>query len=426
VADQALSSLTNFLLAVVLARELTPEGFGATSITFAVYLLGLNVSRSLTTEPLTVRHSHLERSAWARPTAAALGAATLTGVLSMVILLVAGAIIAGPVGGSLAALAIMMPGLLLQDAWRFAFFAAGKPRDAFLNDFLWLVFMVLTLWVALGSGSPEPWPYVLAWGLAGALAGLAGIAQARLLPAPQLTAEWFRGHRDLASRYAAEAIVLTGAAQLRLVIVGAVGGLAMAGAIRAGQVILGAIHPLTYGVQLTAVPDAVGTARRDLARLTPLVVRLGVLLGLASLLWGILVWFVPVALGETLFGATWDDARTTIPGQTVVVVASGLASGAVVGLRALAAARHSLRSRTFTSALGLAGAVLGALSGDAGLCSMIIGLAVASGAVQWWFSYVGARREAAVGRRPDDEITTGEETRLEVEGLAAEGLAAET
>ena len=35
VADQALSSLTNFGLAVVLARGLTAEGFGAASITFA-------------------------------------------------------------------------------------------------------------------------------------------------------------------------------------------------------------------------------------------------------------------------------------------------------------------------------------------------------------------------------------------------------
>ena len=88
VADQALSSLTNFGLAVVLARGLSPEGFGAASVTFAVYVLALNGSRSLTSEPLTVRHSHLGRADWGRHAADALGAALLLGSLLAPVLLV--------------------------------------------------------------------------------------------------------------------------------------------------------------------------------------------------------------------------------------------------------------------------------------------------------------------------------------------------
>ena len=418
VADQALSSLTNFGLAVVLARGLTAEGFGAASITFAVYVLVLNVSRSLTSEPLTVRHSRQDRTEWAGPAAAALGAELVIGLITAAGLLVVALWVGGPSGGALAALAITMPGLLLQDGWRFAFFATGRPRAAFMNDLLWLVFMILTLAVALAGGSPEPWPYVLAWGLAGAMAGIAGIAQARLLPAPRRTVAWFRTNRDLATRYAAESIVLAGSSQLRLVIVGVVGGLAMAGALRAGQVIMNALNPLSYGLQLTAVPEAVAIARRDRGRLTRYVARLAIGLGAVSLLWGVAVWLIPSGLGQALFGATWDEAHSTIPGQTIVVVASGLSAGAIVGLRALAAAGYSLRARILSSIIGLVAATLGAMTGDVALCAIAIGVAIAIGTIIWWASYVLARRRP--GSPQASATALADEIRLEADGVPAE------
>ena len=418
VADQALSSLTNFGLAVVLARGLTAEGFGAASITFAVYVLVLNVSRSLTSEPLTVRHSRQDRIEWAGPAAAALGAELVIGLITAAGLLVVALWVGGPSGGALAALAITMPGLLLQDGWRFAFFATGRPRAAFMNDLLWLVFMILTLAVALAGGSPEPWPYVLAWGLAGAMAGIAGIAQARLLPAPRRTVAWFRTNRDLATRYAAESIVLAGSSQLRLVIVGVVGGLAMAGALRAGQVIMNALNPLSYGLQLTAVPEAVAIARRDRGRLTRYVARLAIGLGAVSLLWGVAVWLIPSGLGQALFGATWDEAHSTIPGQTIVVVASGLSAGAIVGLRALAAAGYSLRARILSSIIGLVAATLGAMTGDVALCAIAIGVAIAIGTIIWWASYVLARRRP--GSPQASATALADEIRLEADGVPAE------
>ena len=34
---------------------------------------------------------------------------------------------------------LTLPGLLLQDSWRFAFFALGRGSQAFLNDLVWAV-----------------------------------------------------------------------------------------------------------------------------------------------------------------------------------------------------------------------------------------------------------------------------------------------
>jgi hypothetical protein len=195
----------------------------------------------------------------------------------------------------------------------------------------------------------------------------------------------------------------------------------MAGALRAGQVILGAIHPLTYGIQLTAVPDAVAMARTTPARLTRFVLRLALGLGAASLAWGVAVWFVPTGLGQALFGATWDQARTTIPGQTLVAVAAGLMSGAVVGLRALAAARFSLRARIVSSVIGLAGAVFGATTGDVATCAASIGVAVSIGAVFWWASYAWARRHPGTpSAAAASSASLADEVQLEVDGVAAD------
>ena len=62
VADQALSSLTNFAVAILVARSLGTEELGAFSIAFATYLIAVNASRGLATDPLVVRYSH----AWPR------------------------------------------------------------------------------------------------------------------------------------------------------------------------------------------------------------------------------------------------------------------------------------------------------------------------------------------------------------------------
>jgi hypothetical protein len=45
VADQALSSLTNFVVGIYIARSLDTKEFGAFSLAFATYVIALNASR---------------------------------------------------------------------------------------------------------------------------------------------------------------------------------------------------------------------------------------------------------------------------------------------------------------------------------------------------------------------------------------------
>ena len=59
---------------------------------------------------------------------------------------------------------VMLPGLLLQDAWRFAFFAAGAGRKAFSNDVVWGIALVPAMVVAARVGSVAAFVILGHWG----------------------------------------------------------------------------------------------------------------------------------------------------------------------------------------------------------------------------------------------------------------------
>ena len=63
-ADQAASSLSNFVVGVYVARELGLTAFGVFSLAWVTYGVVLNVSRGLATDPLVVRFSGVPETAW--------------------------------------------------------------------------------------------------------------------------------------------------------------------------------------------------------------------------------------------------------------------------------------------------------------------------------------------------------------------------
>ncbi len=66
-------------------------------------------------------------------------------------------------------LGVAMPGLMLQETWRNAFFAEGRPRTATINDGVRTVIQFGLLAVLLSQPDPSVFLITLAWG-AGALA----------------------------------------------------------------------------------------------------------------------------------------------------------------------------------------------------------------------------------------------------------------
>ena len=401
-ADQGLNSLTNFAIGVYVARELGPADFGAFSLAFATYLFALNASRGLGTDPLVVRFSGAPTGSWRQAAAAATGTAALVGVVVGAGCVLAAVVLGNTLGSAFLALGVLLPGLLLQDSWRFVFFAARRGRDAFLNDLVWACFLGPFIAAVMLSGHVQVQWFVLAWGGAALAAGLVGAAQAHVLPRLSLVGRWYHAHRDLGVRYLSENLSFSGATQLRSYGLSAIAGLATVGALRAAELLLGPVNLVIMGIgSLVAIPEAARLAKHDLSRLRRFVVGLWILLGAAAALWGLVVGLLPDWFGERLLGPTWQPAAALVLPITVMTALLGVWSAAWTGLRAMGAARRSLRAQLFGASAFLVGSLAGAvLDGAYGAAwGSAAGNLVA--ACIWWRQFQLATRERELARPAD-------------------------
>ncbi|MEU9670293.1 hypothetical protein AB0E25_32925 [Streptomyces bobili] len=401
-ADQAASSMTNFAVGIYVARSLGVTAFGVFSLAWVTYGVVLSVSRGLATDPLVVRFSGVPDASWRGAVARSSGTALGVGAAIGVACLVAGLAVGGRVGPAFACLGVMLPGLLLQDAWRYSFFAAGAGRKAFVNDLVWGVALVPALVVAARQGSVAA--FVLAWGASATVAAGYGCLQCGIRPRMTGARGWLREQRDLSYRYLVENVGVSGASQLRAYGLGAIVGVGAVGSIRGAELLLGPFLAVLMGLSLVTVAEAARVLRRAPHRLARFCLVLGAGQAVAALLWGTALLLVPGRLGELVLGDVWDSASALIVPAALGVAGAGLGTGAAAGLRALGAARRSLRSQLFASACYVGGGLGGAaVAGTAGSAWGVAGATVCSSAV-WWLHLRSALRERR--HNPIPEVRT--------------------
>ena len=71
---------------------------------------------------------------------------------------------------------------MLQDSWRYSFFALGRGSQAFLNDIIWAVTLLPALLLLRVTGHASVFWFVSAWGAAATVAAAVGPLQARVMP----------------------------------------------------------------------------------------------------------------------------------------------------------------------------------------------------------------------------------------------------
>jgi O-antigen/teichoic acid export membrane protein len=396
-ADQVLSSLTNFGLGILVARNVSREDFGGFSLAFSTFLVILNVSRAVSTEPLLIRYSAISVEAWREGAKAAAGASLATGALGAAVCLLVAALTQGSVQSAYLVLAIVLPGLLLQDCWRFALIARGAPRLTFLVDLAWGIALVpLFLFVELQGGGVTVVAPLLAWGASAAFSAVIGAYLAGILPRPNLAPTWVRQQRDLVPRFVAEAITGSGAAQVVILAVGALVGLAGAGAIRAGQLLLGPMQVMFMAVTLIAVPEAVRILRGGLSQLVRACVLLAAVMSATVVAWAVLLLMLPESLGTSLLGPTWTGAREVILPLGFALAALAASSGAGIGLRAMADARGSLRARLVDSSANVVAGTAGAALGGATGAAWGLAIGAVCGTLAYWTMFRLSRRTWAI------------------------------
>jgi O-antigen/teichoic acid export membrane protein len=410
--DQGLSSLTNFALGVIIARNVSPRDFGAFAIAFGVYTAGLGLTRAISSEPLMVRYSVADEERWRMGARTATGTALWIGIVLGLACLSLGAVVHDAVMSTgLKALGVMLPGLLVQDTWRFAFFARRRGSAAFVNDLAWAIGLVGSLGWVLWTGRDSVGWLVLAWGGSGSMAAAFGCVQAGLMPAPTRVLAWFREQRDLVPRFVGEFGITTLAAQLSIFAIAAVAGLAAVGAIRAGQLLFGPLNVIYMGAAIAGLPEAVRLLRSSTTALRRACLTFSIGLATSSLGVGVVASLLPSRIGVALLGESWPAARTVIFPISIWMAAFGASLGAGIGLRALAAARLSLRARMIMAPISIALSVAGAAVGGARGAAWGAAAAVAFGAIVWW-------RYLRRGLREYEPVPHGEGTAADGDAMA--------
>jgi O-antigen/teichoic acid export membrane protein len=375
VVDQGVWSLTNVIAAIVAARIVTREEFGAVALIIAVYVVCLGVSRAFATDCVLIFRSDSPRRENAPHFEGAAAMAIAVGVAEALVIACALPFVPGVVRAPLLVLALSLPALLLQDCWRYVFLADARPGAALANDVVWLVaegLLVIPLLVGRPSTAA---PYVAMWCLAGAVAALVGFAQARCRPRLRSLGPHFRRYRDLSLRFVADFMLYALGAQLTIVLVSFLLGVADVGALQGALVLIGPVTTLFAGLGVAAVAEG-ARARSSPARLCLHFLLLAGALALVGLLWGAILLAFPESLGEAILGATWGDARSVLPAIVVVAACGGVAAATLAGLRVYAAATQILRVRLVSAPLALVATAVGAATG--GLEGAAVGMALAA------------------------------------------------
>ena len=406
VADQAVSSITNFAVNIYIARELGAVQYGAFALAYVTYGFALNASRGLATDPLLVRFSAVDLPVWRRAVVNCTGTAVLVGLVTGSLVLVGAMLLGGAARPAFLALGLTLPGLLLQDSWRFSFFALGRGSRAFLNDVIWAVTMLPALIVLRRTGHADVFWFVFAWGAAATVAAAVGPLQAGIVPRLSGALGWLSRQRDLGLRYTAEGTANSGAAQLRSYGLGIILGLAALGYVQAASTLMGPLQVLIYGMGLVALPEAARILRRSPRHMPIFGALISAGLALLGLAWGVaLLVALPRGLGEWLLGSLWRPAYPLILPTTFYFMGMCVSVGGGLSLHALAAARRSLRAAVVNSAALLVFSVTGAVV--AGMVWSIRGAAVGTwiGAVYCWWQLRAALKESS-------SVTAGDQARL--------------
>ena len=407
VADQGMSSFGNLALGLIVARSLGPHGFGAFSLAYVTFGFVLAASRGPSTDPLLVRFSGADQARWRGATKAATATALCFGVAAGIGCVAVGLALPRGAGAGLVALGFGLPGILLQDSYRFAWFAQGRGDKAFVNDALWAVLQIGVVLALDVTGRATVVSCVLAFGGTATVAALAGLLQSGVRPQPSRVRAWLVDHRDLGVRYLAENVSIGGARQVRIFAVGGLAGLAAVGSIRAAEMLMGPFLVLLSGVSQVAVPEAKEVLERSPGRLERFCLLLGIVPAAAAAAWGAAVAIVlPLGPGRLLLDDLWEPASALLVPITGCMILGCFQNAGTAGVRALGASRRSLTAQLWNAGLYLLCGTVGAALGGAAGSSWGLVVAGTVGCLIWWYEvrravaeHRGAPVAAAAARR---------------------------
>jgi O-antigen/teichoic acid export membrane protein len=380
--DQVLSSGTQLLLIVLVARQSDAATFGAVSVALVVHGFLLGVVRAAVSEIVLLR-CRAAPSRWRHEARIGLFLSLVAGGASALGLVGAGAAVGGEVGHYLLMMAPAAPLVYAQDLLRYVGYAIGRIAAAILVDGVWMGVQIVLSAILLSAGAATPTRVVLAW-VSGAGAGaVAGGLTLRLRPRPVAVGRWWVEERARASGFLTDFLLSNGLWQLTFILLSVLLPLDEFGGLRVAFVSLSPLANLLASVRTMTLAH-LGGLREHPRRALHRAVQFSLAFAGAAALYGIGVVLLPESWGSELFGETWSEAAALV-GILAVAEVVRLASFTAIDLvKVLGTPLDLVRTRLIGSAGVVAGLLLGAVFAGAGGAVMgtFAGYVVVT--VVWW------------------------------------------
>jgi len=336
VADQAISSLTNFAAAFLAARALSISELGAFGLGMLLYGLTLATTRALSSDVFVLKAGSPAGGASAVVSAALVASAPIS-----VLGLAAGTTLLP--GVRLEWLWLTLPFLAVQDVTRFVAFRDGRPIVALANDTAWGASLLLLICL---RGVPNTASSLLAvWAFTSIPGLLVALASLRIRLSISGGVRWIRSawptSRSLLGETSSRTAITLGTPFLLL----ALSGQAELGRLRAAQTLYAPATTLFLLASSTLIVDLVDEHHRGPGALDRRLLQLSGVLVVACLATAAAAKGIPRAVGVQLLGSNWQPAaELALPlGLAYAMIAIGLVY--TVGLRIIGKAKLASRIR---------------------------------------------------------------------------------
>lgn len=398
VADQVLSSGTNFLTAFIASATLVPEAFGVFVVAYAVVTIVAAAARAFLGDPLlahlpgVVAEERRNRLAGSAVTAAA-----LLGVVTAVLLAGVGFVVGGPLTW-LTVFAVWLPGAFVADVARYVAFSRSDTSRALAIDATWAIAQGAALVVIAVTDAWSVGSLAAAWGL-GALAAVT-VLPLLGLPRPADPRPWLRESRYLSGWFTVISVIGQSQVYIVLLLAGVLLSVEDSAGLRAVQLLV--YQPAVTFMAAMLVMMTPAFARRAAAGDADGVTRLRNL-ALVALGGLALVVLVVIPLRDLLLGTLFPRYTAFAFLVPAVVAQTALVALAVpfhARLRGLRRARTLVGIQVLTTTATIGAALGGAVL--AGVAGLAVGMALA--AVVSLVAFVLASSRAPV--RPHREPVT--------------------
>lgn len=385
VLDQALSSISNVLFLVAVARAAGPEEFGAVSFAYALFAFGLAVQRGSLGTLISLSAG--------RNVPPPLLVSVLWAVLIGGVGLVLGTTV---VGGASPSFYIIVCACLLaypQDLLRYSAIAERRIGLAVASDGTWAAVTSVLILLSLVGGSLTVTAMSVVWVLLGAGPALAVIAvpQRRNLARG---GQWFLDHASELRTLGPDALLASLAPLILASVMAQYMSLSDVAAVRGANTLLGPAAMLFSALPVVLLPEMARVLGSDRSRLAT---AQAVVMSVLVMGWGAVLALLPDRVGEQLLGETWSSSRHVLLWVVLELVVWALASGPSALLGTYRRWRTLLLVRvTYLVAVA---AALGLTVASGSVTRVVVGMLGAS-VLNCLFVTLAARREKA--RRPAD------------------------